>query len=122
MSTRGARFLEHWLEHNVREVAFPQEHAEAEPLASRCIADAAQQHISEHELVDTVGDLTTFMFRAMSNSSVASSASSLGQRIHIRPFGNDAKCGLAGLDDVRVTQPSQFASTVLCAWKKSCSC
>lgn len=74
MSARGTRFLEHWIEHNVREVAFPQKHAEGELLARRCIADAAQQHISEHELVDTAGDLTTFMFRAMSNSAAAAAS------------------------------------------------
>lgn len=74
MSDRGTRFLKQWISENVREVAFPRKRAEGEPLATRCIAAAAQQHISEHELIDTVGDLVGYMFKAVTHSAATAAS------------------------------------------------
>lgn len=71
MSARGERFLDSWIRDNVKVVAFPRNKAEGELVAARCIADAARQHISEHELTEAVGNLAAYMFKAMGASAAA---------------------------------------------------
>jgi 20S proteasome alpha/beta subunit len=70
-------FLERWVEENVNGVAAGLEHEEAERLAAACIADAAEQDISEEDLAETCAeasdgdDLVTYMTKAIENAATA---------------------------------------------------
>jgi hypothetical protein len=67
MSTRGMKFVEHWVSENINAEGYPPEGSktQARSYAERCLNAANRQGVSKKDIEEETGDLVDYMDAAM---------------------------------------------------------
>ena len=70
MSERGIRFIEGWVNENVRPTGYESDgdHSEACKLARLCLEEAKAKGISKKEIEEHVGDVNDYMSEAIESA------------------------------------------------------